>query len=113
MAAKIFDYDLKAHLEQLEAHHIKGNDFQPFPLKEVQLDLMKDLLYPCVFLCYSTVVLFLSKMNVQFDLTFAAGEKSFFCYIKFMAWGCETATVRFRPHFSYRAWLGLVWPGMA
>ena len=45
MAAKIFDYDLKAHLEQLEAHHIKGNDFQPFPLKEVQLDLMKDLLY--------------------------------------------------------------------
>ena len=27
MAAKIFDYDLKSHLEQLEAHHIKGNDF--------------------------------------------------------------------------------------
>ena len=27
MASKIFDYDLKGHLEQLEAHHIKGNDF--------------------------------------------------------------------------------------
>ena len=27
MAQKIPDYDLKSHLEQLEAHHIKGNDF--------------------------------------------------------------------------------------
>ena len=27
MSVKIFDYDLKSHLEQLEAHHIKGNDF--------------------------------------------------------------------------------------
>lgn len=35
MAAKIFDYDLKSHLEQLEAYHIKGNDFQPVPLKDV------------------------------------------------------------------------------
>jgi hypothetical protein len=27
MAAKLFDYDLKSHLEQLETHHIKGADF--------------------------------------------------------------------------------------
>ena len=27
MSAKLFDYDLKAHLEQLETHHIKGIDF--------------------------------------------------------------------------------------
>ena len=27
MALKISDYDLKAHLEQLEAYHLKGNDF--------------------------------------------------------------------------------------
>lgn len=35
MASQIFDYDLKDHLAQLEAYHIKGNDFQPFPLKDV------------------------------------------------------------------------------
>lgn len=35
MAAKIFDYDLKAHLEQLEAYHIKGGDFMPYALKDV------------------------------------------------------------------------------
>ena len=44
MAAKVFDYDLKAHLEQLQAHHLKGHDFQPFPLKDVQQDFVKDLL---------------------------------------------------------------------
>ena len=27
MAAKLFDYDLKSHLEQLETHHVKGTDF--------------------------------------------------------------------------------------
>ena len=37
MAQKIFDYDLKSHLEQLEAHDIKGNDYMPFPVvKDVQ-----------------------------------------------------------------------------
>ena len=46
MAAKIFDYDLKSHLEQLEAHDIKGNDFMPFPIvKDVQQDFVQDLLY--------------------------------------------------------------------
>jgi len=45
MAAKIFDYDLKSHLEQLEAYHIKGNDFQPLPLKDVQHDFVFDLLH--------------------------------------------------------------------
>ena len=45
MAAKIFDYDLKNHLEQLEAYHIKGNDFQPVPLKDVQHDFFHDLLH--------------------------------------------------------------------
>ena len=45
MAAKIFDYDLKSHLEQLEAYHIKGNDFMPFALKDVQQDFVQDLLY--------------------------------------------------------------------
>ena len=45
MAAKIFDYDLKDHLAQLEHHHIKDNDFQPFPMKDCQLDLVGDLLY--------------------------------------------------------------------
>lgn len=45
MAAKIFDYDLKSHLEQLEAYHIKGNDFMPYALKDVQQDFVQDLLY--------------------------------------------------------------------
>lgn len=45
MAAKIFDYDLKSHLEQLEAYHIKGNDFQPLPLKDVQHEFVYDLLH--------------------------------------------------------------------
>jgi len=45
MAAKLFDYDLKSHLEQLEAYHIKGNDFQPLPLKDVQHDFVFDLLH--------------------------------------------------------------------
>jgi hypothetical protein len=27
MASKLFDYDLKSHLEQLETHKIKGADF--------------------------------------------------------------------------------------
>ena len=45
MAAKIFDYDLKSHLEQLEAYHIKGNDFQPVPLKDVQHEFVYDLLH--------------------------------------------------------------------
>ena len=27
MAERIPDYDLKTHLQQLEAYHIKGNDF--------------------------------------------------------------------------------------
>lgn len=44
MASKIFDYDLKAHLEQLEAYHLKGNDFQPFPQKDVQQDFVGGLL---------------------------------------------------------------------
>ena len=26
-ASALFDYDLKAHLEQLDNHHLKGNDF--------------------------------------------------------------------------------------
>ena len=44
MAAKIFDYDLKSHLEVLESYHIKGNDFQSFPLKDVQHEFVTDLL---------------------------------------------------------------------
>lgn len=44
MAQSINDYDLKSHLEQLEAYHIKGNDFAPIPLKDVQLDFVNDLL---------------------------------------------------------------------
>jgi hypothetical protein len=36
MAAKLFDYDLKSHLEQLETHHVKGTDFQPYPMKNVK-----------------------------------------------------------------------------
>jgi hypothetical protein len=35
MASKLFDYDLKSHLEQLEAYNIKGNDFMPYPNKNV------------------------------------------------------------------------------
>ena len=45
MAEKIFDYDLKDHLAQLEHHNIKDNDFQPFPMKDCQLDLVGDLMY--------------------------------------------------------------------
>jgi len=40
MAAKIFDYDLKAHLEQLTAYHLKGNDFMAYPLKDVEEDFV-------------------------------------------------------------------------
>lgn len=45
MAARIGDYDLKNHLEQLEAHSLKANDFMPFALKDVQEDYVGDLLY--------------------------------------------------------------------
>ena len=44
MAQKMQDCDLKAHLEQLEAYHLKGNDFMPFPLKDVQHDFVGGLL---------------------------------------------------------------------
>ena len=40
MAAKIYDYDLKAHLEALESYKLKENDFMPFALKDVQEDFM-------------------------------------------------------------------------
>lgn len=45
MAEKIFDYDLKAHLEQLEAHDLKGNDFYPIGLKDVTEDFVGELLF--------------------------------------------------------------------
>ena len=44
MAARLFDYDLKAHLEQLEARHIAGNDFRPFPLQNASVDFVGDLM---------------------------------------------------------------------
>ena len=44
MAAKLFDYDLKAHLEQLESHNIKGIDFQPYPLKDAQHYFVQELM---------------------------------------------------------------------
>jgi len=45
-AEKFFDVDLKDHLEQLEAHHITGNDFQPMPAKTVHFhqDFVQDLM---------------------------------------------------------------------
>lgn len=46
MAEKIKDYDLKDHIAQLEAYHIKGNnDFMAYPLKDVDEDFVTDLLY--------------------------------------------------------------------
>lgn len=44
MAEKIFDYDLKAHLEALESYHIKKNDFVPIPLRNVEHDFVNELL---------------------------------------------------------------------
>ena len=44
MAAKLFDYDLKAHLEQLESHNIKGIDFQPYPLKDAEHYFVQELM---------------------------------------------------------------------
>jgi len=44
MSERIFDYDLKDHLMQLEAYHIKGNDFVPVPFKDVDHDFINDLL---------------------------------------------------------------------
>ena len=38
MVAKIFDYDLKNHIEQLEAHQLVGHEMMPFPLKDVKED---------------------------------------------------------------------------
>lgn len=45
MAARIPDYDLKNHLEQLEAYSLKQNDFMPFALKDVEEDYVGELLY--------------------------------------------------------------------
>lgn len=45
MAEKIFDYDLKAHLDLLEAHDLKGNDFYPIGLKDVNEDFVGELLF--------------------------------------------------------------------
>lgn len=38
-AVKLPDVDLKTHLEQLDAHHLKGNDFSPFPSKDLPANL--------------------------------------------------------------------------
>ena len=45
-AAKITDVDLKAHLEQLDAHHLKGKEFSSYPKKDIpaNLDFVEDLL---------------------------------------------------------------------
>lgn len=38
MVAKMFDYDLKNHIEQLEAHNLVGHEMMPYPLKDVKED---------------------------------------------------------------------------
>lgn len=45
MAEQLADCDLASHLEQLEAHDIKGNDFYPIQPKDVQQDFVNDLLF--------------------------------------------------------------------
>ena len=45
MCQKLDDVDLKAHLEDLEKSDLKGNDFQTYPLKDVEVDFVNDLFF--------------------------------------------------------------------
>ena len=45
MCQKLEDVDLKSHLEELTKSDLKGNDFQTYPMKDVEIDLVNDLFY--------------------------------------------------------------------